>query len=404
MQHSEVEEAQPDEHGWWPLFRYVGTDRDTFPMWRRAYYLSDEVSGRVSRSWGPATNSIQAAFHFPGGVLQDTLSIPMTPSFARPGAGWTWAPLREADPRWTDFTPEVARRYEEMRSSPNLSMANARLFAVNLAQPYPQLFPGSDMPTLDPNTKYTMQMVLDDRASLKDWTYYDASKHPLYGPPEFMLVIRQVTHVRVVETDSNVLVPKEVWSPMLPTPHYVATRGRYQEFVDGAPMQIGPNDSEQLAANGFNRRGEPMATWMLNGGFLNMGNTVIRRRSDHPEQYLTNPMSLQLRLYFPECVADGSARTDPYTLAQERGEVPRYRMSMAQAVRAAMCAKRWNKGFIDREWGLQGRQKEAGKRAIAELQRGDSSSSSDSEGYVSLRPPGAGTRSAPLPSLAALKL
>ena len=81
--------------------------------------------------------------------------------------------------------------------------------------------------------------------------------------------------------------------------------------------------------------------------------------------------------------------------------MPRYRMSMAQAVRAAMCAKRWNKGFIDREWGLQGRQKEAGKRAIAELQRGDSSSSSDSEGYVSLRPPGAGTRSAPLPSLAA---
>ena len=121
-------------------------------------------------------------------------------------------------------------------------------------------------------------------------------------------------------------------------------------------MQIGPNDSEQLAANGFNQPGEPMATWMLNSGFLNMGNTVVRQRSNHPQRYLTNRTSPTLRLHFPEYVADGSARTDPYTLAQERGEVPRYRMSMAQAARAAMCAKRWNKGFLDREWGLQGRQ------------------------------------------------
>ena len=147
-----------------------------------------------------------------------------------------------------------------------------------------------------------------------------------------------------------------------------------------------------------------MATWMLNSGFLNMGNTVVRQRSNHPQRYLTNRTSPTLRLHFPEYVADGSARTDPYTLAQERGEVPRYRMSMAQAARAAMCAKRWNKGFLDREWGLQGRQKEAGKRAIAELQRGDSSSSSEGEGEVSLRPPGPGRTSAPLPSFAALRL
>ena len=383
------QDVEPDEHGWWPLFRYAGTvGRDEFPVWQKARYWLDsrqEWNGQVQRSWDPPKDTRVDAGVFPGSVLKNTMSLPLEPAFARPETDWDWQPLHELDPQWTDSAAAVEIRYEEMRSSPILSMANARLFAVDLAHPYPKWRPWGGE-ALDPTKQYTMQMVLDDRASLNDWTYYDSSKHPA----ELMMVIRRVTHVRVVETNGEVPVPKEVWNPELPAPRYVATRGRYDQFLRGTRMEIGPNDSAELAHR-FNSQSGPVATWMLNSAFQNMGNAVLLQKSRHPEPYLSNPMSLRLRLHLPARVADESARTDPYTLAQERGEVPRYRVSMAQAARAVLCANRWNKGFLCREWGLQGRQKEAGKRAIAELQRGGGSSSSS-------------TRTSLLPSLAGLRV
>ena len=392
--------ASPDAHGWWPLFRIRGPDpdQDDEPLWDCAVYERPAPDHQVLVAW------------------KSMIELHGDRNSEQPGRwasseGWAFAyePLgNEECDRWWNWRAYIGRNeqqfnsmmqlrghYHEMREGTVPSMANARLFAVEFGNEGHEF--SVHLPA-DSEQRYTMQMVLDDREPLEEWLQYQPQTDP-YAVPQWLLMIRRVTHVRVIDSRTRLPVSTDAWSPAGQIPYYVATRGRYTDFVDGRRTAPAPRYSTQLGLDYSHANAQPV-TWLLDDWFGNLGEYVGTDHLTHETRAAHS---------FPTSVADESARTDVYTLAQERGEAPRHRMSMAQAINAARVANRWSKAVLRRAWGPKGWKKEEGKRALRDMVGGDGGEPSSP---ASKRPaPGAGTtravfgrRGGSLPSLAGLRL
>lgn len=395
--------ASPGAHGWWPLFRSAGRENGE-PLWECAVY--ERPAQQVKVAW------------------KSMIGLHGNRNSEQPGQwasaeGWAFAyePLGYEDCNHWDWRAYIGRdeqfeamtvlreRYRAMRQGTVPSMANARLFAVNFDNQ------GNEFSFhLPANGRYAMQMVLDDQEPLEEWLQYQAQTDP-YVVPEWLLMIRRVTHVRVIDSATGRPVSSDAWSPAAQTPYYVATRGRYTDFVQGKRTVPAPRFSTQLGLDHSGANALPV-TWLLDDWFSNLGNYVG-----------TEFMTLETRAAhsFPTSVADESARTDVYTLAQERGEAPRHRVSMAQAINAARVINRCSKAAIRRAWGPNGWKKEEGKRALRDV-LGPSGAGDEPSSPASKRPAPAsgagpsgsgggttaravfGRRGGSLPSLAGLRL
>ena len=352
----EFHPASPDEHGWWPLFRISGHDQDNEPLWDRATY--ERPGPQVQRAW-----KSMIEMHGDRNSEEDQPGRWMTAegwAFAYEPLGgnyeecfgnWDWRAYIGRNEQQFEAMRELRRRYREMRQGAEPSTANARLFAVdfdNVGHAF-----SIHLPT---DRRYMMQMVLDDREPLEEWLQYQAPIDS-FTVPEWLLMIRRVTHIRVIDGRTERPVSTDAWTPVGQIPYYIATRGRYMDFVNGRRTIPGPRSSEELDFR-HNRADALPVTWLLDDWFLNLA-----------EYTNTNHLTLETRanFSFPTRVADRSARTDLYTLAQERGEAPRHRVSMAQAINAARVIHRCSKAVLHRAWGPKGWKKEESKRALKDV-------------------------------------
>lgn len=346
--------ASPDAHGWWPLFRIRGLDpdEDDEPLWDCAVY-ERPTPDQVLVAWKSMTelhgdrNSEQ-----PGQwTSAEAWAFAYEPLGYEDCRHWNWRAYIGRNEQQFNSMIQLRLHYREMREGTARSMANARLFAVEFGNE------GHEFSVhLPANGLYTMQMVLDDREPLEEWLQYQAQPDP-YTVPEWLLMIRRVTQVRVIDSRTGRPVCSDAWSPASPIPYYVATRGRYTDFVAGRRTVPAPRFSTQLGLDYSHANAQPV-TWLLDDWFQNMGESVGTDHLTHETRAAHS---------FPTSVADRSARTDVYTLAQERGEAPRHRVTMLQAVNAARVIHRCSKAAIRRAWGPRGWKVEEGKRALRDM-------------------------------------
>ena len=397
--------ASPDAHGWWPLFRISrpDPDNDGEHLWDCAVY--EHTPDQVLVAWKSMIelhgdrNSEQ-----PGQwASAEGWAFAYEPLGYEDCNHWNWRAYIGRNEQQFNSMIQLRQNYREMREGAERSMANARLFAVEFGNE------GHEFSIhLPADGRYTMQMVLDDREPLEEWLQYQAQPDP-FKVPEWLLMIRRVTHVRVIDSRTKLPVSTDAWSPAAEVPYYVATRGRHTDFVAGKRTVPAPRFSTQLGLDYSHANAQPV-TWLLNDWFQNLGESV---GTDHLTRETRAVHS------FPTSVADGSARTDVYTLAQERGEAPRHRVSMRQAINAARVIHRCSKAAIRRAWAPGGWKVEEGKRALGDMLAGDGgeSSSPDSKrpapaSASGAGPSGSGTttravfgrRGGSLPSLARLRL
>jgi len=405
--------ASPDAHGWWPLFQISGRDpdEDDEPLWDCAVYerptpdrvlvawksMIDLHGNRNSEQPGQWTGAEGWAFAYEALGDEDC------------NRWWNWRAYIGRNEQQFQSMRQLRLHYHQMREGTVPSMANARLFAVEFGNEGHEF--SVHLPA-DSEQRYTMQMVLDDREPLEEWLQYQAQTDP-YAVPEWLLMIRRVTHVRVIDSRTRRPVSSDAWSPAAPTPYYVATRGRYTDFLDGRRTAPAPRFSTQLGLDYSHANAQPV-TWLLDDWFQNLGDYVGTQHLTHETRAAHS---------FPTSVADRSARTDVYTLAQERGEAPRHRVTMLQAINAARVIHRCSKAAIRRAWAPKGWKVEEGKRALRDM-LGPSGDGGESSSPASKRPApasasdagpsGSGTtttaravfgrRGGSLPSLAGLRL